>query len=221
MTSQTVGRILNASLRLFNEHGFQNVSAAQIAREIGISGGNLAYHFGSKHDIVKAFFPLLSEEVRGAKQPEGPFLARDAAYRQITIFHMLWRYRFFFNGLIQLLHSEPSLRREYGQLQEGVLDSIEGLFEELVSQGYFRRPKAPLSTRLVALNLWMVWLSWLRFQQIRTPKRRTPSTEALRQGALINLTVLSPYLDSAFCHKMQGEVETLLSAWHRTNPSRL
>lgn len=211
MASNTADRILETSLRLFNEYGFQNVPASLIAKEVGISGGNLAYHFKSKREIVMAVFPLISKEVRDVKQPSAEFLPRDGGYRQITILQTLWRYRFFFNGLLGLLNSDRVLRQRYRQLQDGMLDTIESLFDELVTQGYFRAPVAPVTTRLVALNIWMGWLSWLRFEQLENPRRKTPTNAALHRGTMLNFTILQQYLPADFSVEMLWLLDEMLA----------
>lgn len=59
MSTSTKLRILSASVRLFNEYGVDAVRLQQIAEEIGISVGNLAYHFKTKDAIVES----VSEQV--------------------------------------------------------------------------------------------------------------------------------------------------------------
>src|SRR4029079_14052764 len=53
--------ILRVALRLFNERGTAEVSTNHIAAELGISVGNLYWHFKDKKEIVIA----LVEGVRG------------------------------------------------------------------------------------------------------------------------------------------------------------
>jgi AcrR family transcriptional regulator len=48
--------ILNVALKLFNERGIDEVKTRDIAKTLGISLGNLTYHFPTKSDIVYALF---------------------------------------------------------------------------------------------------------------------------------------------------------------------
>ncbi|WP_332369331.1 TetR/AcrR family transcriptional regulator [Spirosoma telluris] len=62
MPGSTKGRILNASVRLFNEYGVDAVRLQQIAEEIGISVGNLAYHFKTKDAIIESVYEQVLDE---------------------------------------------------------------------------------------------------------------------------------------------------------------
>lgn len=44
--------IISAGLRLFLKNGFETTSASQVAREVGISLGNLTYHFPTKEHLL-------------------------------------------------------------------------------------------------------------------------------------------------------------------------
>uniref|UniRef100_UPI0005623176 TetR/AcrR family transcriptional regulator n=1 Tax=Photobacterium sanctipauli TaxID=1342794 RepID=UPI0005623176 len=49
---KTKDRILSVSLELFNRDGVAQVSTLIIATEMGISPGNLYYHFRGKEEII-------------------------------------------------------------------------------------------------------------------------------------------------------------------------
>ncbi len=59
----TKQKILKAAIHLFNENGMTNVRLQQIADEIGISPGNLAYHFKNKEAIVESVQEDLCKQV--------------------------------------------------------------------------------------------------------------------------------------------------------------
>ncbi|MEL6894206.1 MAG: helix-turn-helix domain-containing protein, partial [Actinomycetota bacterium] len=56
----TADRITAAALRLFNRKGYASTTLTEIAHEVGISQGNLTYHFPTKLDLALH----LSEQVR-------------------------------------------------------------------------------------------------------------------------------------------------------------
>ena len=51
-------RILDAANRLFYTKGYNQTSFADVAGEVGISKGNLHYHFRSKDDLLEAIISL-------------------------------------------------------------------------------------------------------------------------------------------------------------------
>ncbi|WP_428313006.1 TetR/AcrR family transcriptional regulator [Hydrocarboniphaga sp.] len=210
VNSTTADRILNASLQLFNERGLQDVPAMKIAMHLGISPGHLAYHFKTKNDIVVAVFGRLETEVRKelleAKRPEQPFLPITAARQQIALLRTLWRYRFFFNALTQLLTKDLTLRERYLRMEEGIIEGIYQLFDELISQNYMFKVPEPNSTRMLARSCWMMWLSWLRFEQIEYPDRKSVRETALHDGVMQNFSIIQPYFGSEFEREMLNEL---------------
>ena len=52
--TETRQEILDAARRLFNQRGYNGVSLQDIARSVGISKGNLSYHFQKKEGIAEA-----------------------------------------------------------------------------------------------------------------------------------------------------------------------
>jgi len=54
--AKTREKILLTGRSLFNQHGVSNVTIRQIAMELGISSGNLNYHFKKKEEIIEAIY---------------------------------------------------------------------------------------------------------------------------------------------------------------------
>ena len=53
---RTAERILDVTLDLFNRFGEPNVSTTLISAELGISPGNLYYHYPAKDELINSLF---------------------------------------------------------------------------------------------------------------------------------------------------------------------
>jgi AcrR family transcriptional regulator len=53
---QTRQVIAEAALRLFREHGYEATTMRAIAKEAGVATGNTYYYFGSKEELIHAYY---------------------------------------------------------------------------------------------------------------------------------------------------------------------
>lgn len=60
---KTRDRILAAARHLFNERGYGNVPTADLAEHLGMSEGNLWYHFKSKRALLEALSEQFATEI--------------------------------------------------------------------------------------------------------------------------------------------------------------
>lgn len=63
-SEETRTRILEAALRVFGEHGFENATMREIAKDAEVAVGAAYYYFESKDAIVMAFYERSQEEMR-------------------------------------------------------------------------------------------------------------------------------------------------------------
>src|SRR5690554_377873 len=104
-------RILQASLQLFNTQGERNVTTNHIASHLGISPGNLYYHFRNKPRIVAELFNEFERqmEVFYALPDQITVNLNDKARYLEQLLEILWQFRFLHQGLEYLLESDPEL----------------------------------------------------------------------------------------------------------------
>jgi len=191
-------RILERSLQLMNEEGAEAASTTRIAAELGISPGNLYYHFKNREEIVRVLFDGLETEFRAVLvedvlPPISP--ARFAAY-YLRSFDLAWRYRFFFSGLLGLLRRDDELAARYRLLQSWAVAELEKTAGQFVKDGSMVRPRSRTGLRAIALNTWLIWMSWIRFLQI---SGKTDLAREDRVAGIVQLVVLlAPYLEEGF-----------------------
>lgn len=65
-SEQTRASIVQTALRLFRENGYEATTMRAIAREAGVSVGNAYYYFGSKEELIQAYYDELQDEHNAA-----------------------------------------------------------------------------------------------------------------------------------------------------------
>ena len=194
---RTAERILDTTLDLFNRLGEPNVSTTLISAEMGISPGNLYYHYPAKEELITKLFDRydqkLTELLRAADEVAD---VEDAWLFFHMLFELIWAYRFLYRDLNDLLsnnrrletHFQFVLQRKTRAVQ-AVLDGI-GRGEGLSLEG----PDAgPVATAMV-----VVLTYWLSYEYVRNPRKALEPESAgpaLLRGAFHVLTLLAPYLD--------------------------
>jgi AcrR family transcriptional regulator len=60
-SEQTRALIVQTALRLFRERGYEATTMRAIAKEAGVSTGNAYYYFGSKEELIQAYYDELQD----------------------------------------------------------------------------------------------------------------------------------------------------------------
>ncbi len=191
-------RILAAALELMNADGAPAAGTSHIAQAIGISPGNLYYHFKNREMIVRALFDRLDAEFRAilvadVSLPISP--TRFAGF-YLRSFELSWRYRFFFGGLHHLLRKDAALAQAYRDLQAWAIDTLESIVRQLADDGNMTPPRGSDGFRSLGLNTWLIWMNWVRFVQISGREDVTKADVVEGIGQIFDLLV--PYLDPIF-----------------------
>ena len=156
-------RILEASLTLFNASGERNVTTNHIAANLGISPGNLYYHFKNKQAIIFELFDRYEQRVMQVLAlPEGRAIETTDKLRYLMeVFQGLWEYRFMHRDMEHLLKADPVLHERYRNFFRYCLNQIEAIFRAVNDAGIIRADER--DCRDLALNTWILVTSWFSF----------------------------------------------------------
>ena len=108
---KTRDRILECALQLFNHKGEPNVSTMEVANEMGISPGNLYYHFHGKEPLVLGLFERFQNELAPLLDPPADAQLKPEDYWLFLhlIIERMAHYRFLFQDLSNLAGRLPKL----------------------------------------------------------------------------------------------------------------
>ena len=205
---RTRERIIETSLRLFNDHGEPNVTPAAIADEMDISPGNLYYHFHNKDEIIEAIFTVFEREIEATLATPSRRLAdvEDIWLFLHLLFEQIWKYRFFYRDLNDLLTRNRVLEIHFKQILAHKVRTAASLCEGLVSAGAMRATSEQV--RALATNMAVIATYWLSYDYACDPRRRVES-DRLGHGVYQVMAMLSPFL----LGEAKGLLENLSQAY--------
>lgn len=136
--SNTKQTILNASLQLFNERGISNVSLRMIADEMGISVGNLQYHFKKREDIVEMLYFELVEKIDSIAVVEPHDLLKSLFAISTEMFLALYEYRFFLLDFVAITRRNQTIKTHYAEISHRRENEFIHISKVLIEHGLFR-----------------------------------------------------------------------------------
>ena len=190
---KTRERILATALRLFNESGTGPVSTNHIAEALGISPGNLYYHFSNKEEIIRALFEQQFARWDGDYAfPDDRLPNLDDLQQLVrTTFVTAWEYRFMYRELIALLRRDTQLHQRWVDVRERGFEGFHELFNLFVAAGVLRDPgDSAVVTRLAEL-VWLISEFWLASVEV---SGETVDAAQMDHGVELMLQVLAPFI---------------------------
>jgi AcrR family transcriptional regulator len=190
----TRDRILLTSLALFNAQGLAAVSTHKIAAEMGISPGNLHYHFKSKQLIVERLFMRFEQRLGLLNGSTAAVAAIDDLWLALHLrFEAIDEYRFVYRDMAFLAAEYPALGRRAQDLTAQNLLAAQALCEGLVASGVIQTSAE--QARILALQIVFTTTCWLSFERL-VPGREAQAEADPGLAAFYTLTLISPYVSS-------------------------
>lgn len=196
---RTAERILEVTLDLFNRFGEPNVSTTLISAELGISPGNLYYHYPAKDELINALFDRYERalgELLGAADDVRH--VEDAWLFFHMLFELIWDYRFLYRDLNDLLSKNRRLETHFQFVLKHKTRAVEAVLAGL-RRGSAMGMQASAG-HAVATAMVVVLTYWLSYEYVREPRKALEAEQAattLARGAWHVLSLLEPYLEPA------------------------
>lgn len=193
---RTPQRILEAARALYNRFGEPNISTTRIAAELGISPGNLHYHFATKNALLDA---LLADDLAAldAVLAQAPAVRHvDEAWQciqaQLALAH---QHRFLLRDLNELLSRNRRLEQQVQAMLGRQTEAAQAMLGGLVAGGDAQMAASDIDDLSTALVL--VLNGWHNFAFARAPRQALEAPQAdrtLAEGVAQAMGLVAPYL---------------------------
>ncbi len=190
---RTRERIIELTHRLFNDFGEPNVTTSMIGDEMNISPGNLYYHFRNKDEILNAIFNDFEREMDTllALPVKRRISVEDAWLFLHLVFELIWKYRFIYRDLNDLLSRNRLIETHFKRILEDSLKVALSLVQGMRDSGELNATDAELLA--LANTIVLVATYWLSFEYVRNPRRPIDGA-AMGRGAYHAMSMVAPYL---------------------------
>ena len=159
---KTREKILLQALDLFNQKGVDQVSVLEISQTMGISYGNLTYHFKKKDDLVQALYVQMQHELDAAINHLVQRIFEETYYLTLVneLLQVTWKYRFLYLSINSLMNQYPFIRegeKSYSATRNKILNRGK---KYLIDEGYLK-PESDSHYELLIRNLNMILYAWI------------------------------------------------------------
>jgi AcrR family transcriptional regulator len=181
-------KILRETVSLFNSLGVATSSTNHICRHVGVSPGNLYFHFRDKEAIVRALFDQMCEETYALWHNSfhaAEFLPPVEFIEQsLDIF---WRYRFFHREMYHLRRQDPELNRKWHKHLDKTRHFMRAAYAKWVKNGLMIPQNDPQTMRMIADVILVTASSFFQFYE-------SPERPATRKPLQLSKQYLSRFL---------------------------
>lgn len=199
---KTRDRILQTACKLFNEQGEAHVTLAHIGEYLGMSEGNVWYHFHTRHDLIMALFAEMKGHVKTNQQRDLSGLRQLSDVRDMFVesFLLMWKYRFLFQDHIDLMVTLPEVRGQIVELTLQGHNFVVRVLQRLCEIGLLQVEKSEMEA--LATNIWIINRYWIDYCQTSSEKQQVTEQDFQKGMQQIRMLLL-PYFTPTGHHLIE------------------
>ena len=192
---KTKDKIIATAIDLFNIHGTKAISTNHIAKEMGISPGNLYYHFRSKNDIIRSISDNFSNELGSVFKIQLDTIS-DFSSNLTSLFNRFFKiqqsYQFLFLEGVHLTKQDSRLLDNYTNLRSLIKKGYHELLSNLVKIKIMKRQSLNIIDELLDTQ-WIIMWYWINHTIL---DRNTYDDFQIKKGIKLSFSIIKPQLTS-------------------------
>ena len=190
---KTKDKIIKTAIELFNMQGTKAISTNHIAKEMGISPGNLYYHFRSKNDIIRTISNKFSSEIGSVLQIQLDTIF-DFSNNLTSLFNRFFKiqqsYQFLFLEGVHLTKQDPILLNNYTKLRGLIKKGYYKLLSNLVKIKIMKKQSLHIIDDLLDAQ-WIIMWYWINHTVL---DRKIYDDFQIKKGIKLSFSIIKPQL---------------------------
>ena len=164
----TKERILSVAVELFNSKGFVNVTMRNLADELGMSLGNLTYHFKKKEELMEAIHEQIERERNVLLESVQMIPSISNIHQQLVpLLQLYGRYRFLQQDILEVTRAYPHLAEIQRNQIKGQIKYIKAIIDYSVGSGNMNPETRLGQYQQLSETVWMIITFWLTQRELR------------------------------------------------------
>ena len=192
---KTKAKIIATATNLFNLHGTKSISTNHIAKKMGISPGNLYYHFRSKNDIIRSISDNFKNELGSVLEIQLDTIS-DFGDNLKTLFNRFFRiqqsYQFLFFEGVHLTKQDHVLLDNYTNLRSLIKKGYHDLLSNLVKIKILKKQSLHIIDDLLDAQ-WIIMWYWINHTIL---DRNIYDDFQIKKGIKLSFSIIKPQLTS-------------------------
>ncbi|MEL6676339.1 MAG: TetR/AcrR family transcriptional regulator [Bacteroidota bacterium] len=169
MSLSTKEKIMAEATRYFNEVGFGAVTLFELARELNMSRGNLAYHFKDKEALLAAIAGQMWQKIERERSKSRQLPSFENLHNEVQLYYKFQReYAFIFLDHHVLNH--PVIKEDSRKMTTQTIQDNKAAIAFSIRLGNMKPEPYPGVYNNLAFISWMMAFFWLPQQVIRGEK---------------------------------------------------
>lgn len=173
---RTAERVLETTLSLFNRFGELNVTTTLIASQMGISPGNLYYHFPTKEELINVLYEHFETRFEDLLNSPTPSNLEEAKTIFFALVKQIWDYRFLFRDLSHFLSKNRHLELEFPKLIRRQSDFFNQCLQNLHEQGCLKLQSEQACQ--IAKVMSQLVTRWISEEYVHSPRQALEPEQA-------------------------------------------
>lgn len=142
---KTKQRIIQQAIESYNTEGLTNVTSRDLASSLGMSHGNLEYHFGNKEALLMAIYKRMKKDISDVYVEQGkemdPFVHFNELLKRLETFQET--YSFFNLDVLEISRKYPKVNKLLQKTFQVRKEQMAHFYERFRELGYFKREMGP------------------------------------------------------------------------------